>query len=84
MAEEFKLNPEDYDLFSLDEYIDLVIAFTERLAPGIMIDRISGEAPPRLLDDPRDWHMRSNEIFSLFEQRLAVRDTWQGRLCKTQ
>jgi radical SAM protein (TIGR01212 family) len=84
MAEEFKMNPEDFDLFSLDEYIDLVISFTERLAPGIMIDRISGEAPPRLLDDPRDWHMRSNEIFRLFEQRLEARETWQGRLCKKQ
>jgi radical SAM protein (TIGR01212 family) len=81
MAEEYKMNPEAFDLFPLDEYIDLVISFTERLAPGIMIDRISGEAPPRLLDDPRDWHMRSNEIFRLFEQRLGERDTWQGRLC---
>lgn len=84
MAEEYKMNPGDFELFSLDEYIDLVIAFTERLAPGIMIDRISGEAPPRLLNDPRDWHMRSNEIFRLFEQRLAERETWQGRLCKKQ
>ncbi|HCM60449.1 MAG TPA: TIGR01212 family radical SAM protein [Bacteroidales bacterium] len=81
MAEEYKMNPQAFDLFPLDEYIDLVISFTERLAPGIMIDRISGEAPPRLLDDPRDWHMRSNEIFRLFEQRLGERDTWQGRLC---
>jgi radical SAM protein (TIGR01212 family) len=84
MAEEFKMNPGDFELYSLDEYIDLVISFTERLAPGIMIDRISGEAPPRLLDDPRDWHMRSNEIFRLFEQRLEERETWQGRLCKKQ
>ena len=82
MAEEFKKNPGDFNLFTLEEYIDLVIAFAERLAPGIMIDRISGEAPPRLLDDPRDWHMRSNEIFRLFEQRLEERETWQGRLCK--
>lgn len=82
MAEEFKMNPGDFDLFTLEEYIDLVIAFTERLSPGIMIDRISGEAHPRLLDDPRDWHMRSNEIFRLFEQRLEERETWQGRLCK--
>lgn len=81
MAEEFKVNPEAFDLFSLDGYIDMVISFTERLSPGIMIDRISGEAPPRLLDDPRDWHMRSNEILRLFEQRLGERDTWQGRLC---
>ncbi len=49
-----------------------------------MIDRISGEAPPRLLDDPRDWHMRSDEIFRLFERRLEERDTWQGRIYKRE
>jgi hypothetical protein len=79
MAGEYKKDPAAFDLFTPDEYLDLVISFTERLAPGIMIDRISGEAPPRLLDDPRDWHMRSNEIFRLFEKRLEENDTWQGR-----
>jgi len=82
MAREFEQNPGAFDLYSLDEYLDLVISFTERLSPGIMIDRISGEAPPRLLADPRDWHLRSNEIFRLFEKRLEERNTWQGRLCK--
>jgi len=82
MAGEYRKDPAAFDLYSLDEYLDLVISFLERLAPSIMIDRISGEAPPRLLDDPRDWHMRSNEIFRLFEIRLEERETWQGKLYK--
>lgn len=80
MAAEYRNNPGHFDLYTLEEYLDLVISFCERLNPSIMIDRISGEAPPRLLDDPREWHMRSNEIFRLFEQRLEERGTWQGRL----
>ncbi len=80
MADEYKSDPDAFDLYTLDEYLDLVTSFCERLTPSIMIDRISGEAPPRLLDDPRDWHMRSNEIFRLFEQRLEEHNTWQGRL----
>ena len=80
MAEEYRNNPERFDLYTLEEYLDLVIAFCERLSPSLMIDRISGEAPPGLLDDPRDWHKRSNEIFSLFESLLENKDTWQGRL----
>ncbi len=82
MAREYSQNPAAFDLYSLEEYLDLVISFTERLSPGIMIDRISGEAPPRLLDDPRNWQMRSSEIFRLFERRLEERNTWQGRICK--
>jgi radical SAM protein (TIGR01212 family) len=80
MAEEYMNYPGDFDLYSLDEYLDLVVKFCERLSPAVMIERISGEAPPRMLDDPRDWQMRSNEIFRLFEARLEAADTWQGRL----
>ena len=80
MAAEYRNSPGDFDLYTLEEYLDLVISFCERLNPSIMIDRISGEAPPRLLDDPREWHMRSNDIFRLFELRLEERGTWQGRL----
>ena len=80
MAEEYRNNPERFDLYTLEEYLELVIAFCERLSPSLMIERISGEAPPGLLDDPRDWHKRSNEIFSLFEAMLENKDTWQGRL----
>ena len=80
MAGEYRSNPERFDLYTLEEYLDLVIEYCERLSPSLMIDRISGEAPPGLLDDPRDWHKRSNEIFSLFESLLETKDTWQGRL----
>lgn len=80
MAEEYRSHPEDFDLYSADEYVELVMAFCERLSPAIMIERISGEAPPRMLDDPRSWQMRSNELFRLFEQRLEATGTWQGRL----
>lgn len=84
MAAEYRKDPSAFDLYSLEDYLDLVITFTERLSPGIMIDRISGEAPNRLLDDPREWHIRSNEIFRLFEKRLEELDTWQGRLYKKE
>jgi len=80
MAEEYRDNPAIFDLYTLEEYLDLVVAFCERISPSLMIERISGEAPPGMLDDPRDWHMRSNEIFRLFEERLEKKDTWQGRL----
>ena len=80
MAEEYRNHPEDFDLYSADEYLELVMEFCERLNPAIMIERISGEAPPRMLDDPRSWQMRSNELFRLFEQRLEAADTCQGRL----
>jgi len=80
MADEYLKNPGAFDLYSLEEYLDLVTGFCERLNPAIMIDRISGEAPQRMLADARNWHLRSNEIFRLFEARLESAGTWQGRM----
>lgn len=80
MASHYTEKPSDFELYSLDEYIDLTVAFAERLSPDIMIERISGEAPPRMLADPREWKLRSNELLALFERRLEQLQTWQGRL----
>jgi radical SAM protein (TIGR01212 family) len=80
MADEYRTNPGAFDLYSLEEYLDLTVSFCEKLNPEIMLERISGEAPQRMLDDPRNWQLRSNEIFRLFEARLESSDTWQGRL----
>lgn len=82
MAEEYVANPEKFNLFTPAEYLDLVIAFIERLNPSIMIERISSEAPPRTLADPRLWDLRTDEFLRLFEKRLEELDTWQGRLYK--
>jgi uncharacterized protein len=82
MAEEYKNNPGKLNLFSTSEYLDLVISFIERLNPLIMIERVSSEAPPRTLADPRLWDMRTDEFLRLFEKRLEELDTWQGRLYK--
>jgi len=84
LAAEYAEHPDHFDLYTLEEYIDLAVSFVERLDPSIMIERISGEAPPRMLADPRNWHLRSNEIFALFEKRLETLGTWQGRLYKTK
>jgi uncharacterized protein len=80
MAEEFLSDPHNFDLYTTTEYLDLVISFIERLNPAIMIERISSEAPPRFLADPRLWDLRTDEFLRLFENKLEEMDTWQGRL----
>jgi len=80
MAEDYKQNRNIYSDFSLDEYLDLVIEFVERLNPSIVVERISGEAPPRFLVSPPWGLIRTDEILRMFEQKLEERNTWQGRL----
>jgi radical SAM protein (TIGR01212 family) len=77
MAEEYRKNP--FPLFGLEEYADLVVDFLERLSPAIVIERLFGFAPPDQLIGPL-WGKSKAEIRRCIEQRLAERDTYQGRL----
>ena len=80
MAEEYVEHPEHFHLFDLEEYIDFVIDFAERLNPDIVIERFAGEVPPRYLVSKPWMKLRYDEVLAKIEKRMAERDTWQGRL----
>ena len=80
MAKEYEQNPEVFPLFSWEEYRDFMVDFLERLNPQFVVERITGEAPPRFISGPRWGMKRTDQILNLFEKRLIERDTWQGRL----
>jgi len=80
MENEFKQNPGDFDLFGWEEYLDFFISFLERLNPKIVVERFTGEAPPRFLTGAGWGKKRTDQIVSLIEKRLEELDTWQGRL----
>jgi len=78
MAEEYKAHPERFHLFELDEYIDFVVSFVERLRPDIAIDRFSGEVPPALIAGKRWGDVRSDQVLEMIEKRFADKNTYQG------
>jgi uncharacterized protein len=80
MEKEFIENPSDFKLFSWTEYLDFFVRFLERLNPGIVVERFTGEAPPRFLSNTIWGKKRTDEIVTLIEKRLEELDTWQGRL----
>lgn len=82
MADEYMQHKKAFHLFELEEYIDFVIDFTERLNPNIVIERFAGEVPPRyLLSEP--WmKLRYDEVLARIEKRMEERDTWQGKSYK--
>lgn len=45
MAREFECRPEDFHLFSVDEYIDLVIDYVEHLRPDLILERFVSQSP---------------------------------------
>jgi radical SAM protein (TIGR01212 family) len=79
MALDYRQNPEQFDLFTKEEYIDFVIRFTERLTPDFVIERFTSEAPPRLQAGPTFGNIRSTKMQILIEEEMERRDTWQGK-----
>jgi radical SAM protein (TIGR01212 family) len=76
MENEYRENP--FHLLELEEYADLVVDFLERLNPDICIERLFGSAPKEELIGPI-WNKSKGGIRSYIEQRLAARNTYQGK-----
>lgn len=79
MMEEFIEHPDDFHNFTLDGYIDFIIHFIEQLNPAIVIERFSGEVPPRLLQHSSWGLIRYDAVLRIIEKELEQRDTYQGK-----
>ena len=82
MEEEYAQRPEDFERFSLEEYLDFFTDMLERLRPDLFIERFVGEVPPRFVNETPWGLIRNVELLRLLEKRLEERQTWQGRLLK--
>ena len=82
LADEYLTNPSDFHLFTLEDYIEFVIDFIERLKPDMVIERFAGEVPPRYLVSKPWLNLRYDQVLSLIEKRLEERDTYQGKYYK--
>jgi len=80
METEFLNNPGDFNLFTWDDYLEFFVLFLERLNPAIVVERFTGEAPPRFLTGEGWGKKRTDQIVNLIERRLEELDTWQGKL----
>ena len=83
MAKEFRLLPESFYLFELDEYIDLCVNFAERLNPDIYIERFTSQSPSKLLIAP-EWGLKNYVVREKIIKRFRERYTWQGKLSRNK
>lgn len=78
MAHEYALHPEEFHLFSADEYINLVIDYVEHLRPDLILERFVSQSPRELLIAP-DWGLKNHEFTDRVKKRMKERDAWQGK-----
>ncbi len=83
MAKDYSEGKLQVHLYTVDEYISQLIDLVERLNPAIVIERIAGETTLQYQAGNMNWSLRYYEILQMFENELARRNTWQGRLYNT-
>ena len=79
MAEEYAVNPAEFHLFEMGDYIETVIDYVERLSPDIVLERFASQSPKELLVAP-DWGVKNHELVDKVKARMRERNTWQGKL----
>ena len=68
----------EFELMSIDTYIDMVILFLEHTEPDVVILRLTGEAPDKLTVAPQ-WSLHKMHILNRIHGEMKERDTWQGK-----
>ncbi|HEY9082536.1 MAG TPA: TIGR01212 family radical SAM protein [Vicingaceae bacterium] len=79
MARQYETNPEFFQLFSLNEYIQFMGKFVSKLRPDIIIERFTSESPAHLLVAPKWNGIKNFEITSKIEKYLLENNFWQGK-----
>ena len=82
MAKQYAQSPDMFDLFSMEEYIEFIVRFIERIPSEFIIERFTGEVPPRFHAGPNWGIIRNDQVNNLIESKLEELNTWQGRLYK--
>jgi len=79
MAQEYYLQPDDFQFFTEEEYLTFMVEYISLLNPAFIIERIAGETPPRFAV-MHPWGPRYDQILVKFEKLLEEKNCWQGKL----
>ncbi|PHQ56550.1 MAG: TIGR01212 family radical SAM protein [Lutibacter sp.] len=74
-----KRNPENFDLFTAESYINLITDFVGKLRPDIIIERFISETPQDLLIAPKWNNLKNFEIVAKIDKKLIEKNIWQGK-----
>lgn len=83
MALEYRGKSEDFQNFSMEEYLQLMMEILERLNPAFVVERIAGEVSPALAVR-EGWGIRYDGVLRAFEALLLKNDSWQGKYYKAE
>jgi radical SAM protein (TIGR01212 family) len=72
-----------FKTLTIPEYAKLAVDFIERLPESVVIQRLTGEAPPELLVAPSWCTQREKpKVIEAIRREFEERDTYQGVKCR--
>ena len=79
MAAEYQQHPEDFHLFELDEYVDMVVDYVQYLRPDLVLERFVSQSPADLRIAPH-WGVKNYEFNALVQKKMNNLGVFQGKL----
>ena len=76
LAEEFAANP--FHIYTVDEYIQLIAEYIQRLRPDLILERFVSQSPKELLIAPH-WGLKNYEFTNLLVNYLKQNKIYQGQ-----
>lgn len=76
LASEFARAP--FPLFELEDYCQFIVSCIEQIPPEIVLHRITGDGPKKLLLAPL-WSADKKRVLNRIHAVFRERDTWQGK-----
>ena len=67
-----------FKTLAMEEYVDLVLECIERLPQDIVIHRITGDGPKKILLAP-EWSASKKTVMNTIHREMKLRDSWQGK-----
>ena len=77
LAKEFERNP--FHIYSVDEYIELIANYIQRLRKDLILERFVSQSPKELLIAPQ-WGLKNHEFTDLLNNYLKKHAIHQGDL----
>ena len=76
LADEFAANP--FHIYTVDEYIQLIAEYIQRLRPDLILERFVSQSPKELLIAPH-WGLKNYEFTNLLVNYLKQNKIYQGQ-----
>lgn len=68
----------EFSVLTETEYLDILITCLEHLSPDIVVHRLTGDGPKKILIAPR-WSGNKRKVLNTLHRLMREKNTWQGR-----